>query len=99
MLVRSGHDVFATGDPEDALRHVQAGRRCDLLVTDLTLPKITGLQLVERARTARPNLRALFMSGLLADPESFSASSGEHVVAKPFTIDEFLAKVGEILAT
>jgi len=99
MLVQTGHDVFATADPEDALRHVEAGRSCDLLVTDLTLPKLTGVQLVERARTARPNLRALFMSGLLADPESFARHSGEHVVAKPFSIEEFLAKVGEALAT
>ena len=98
MLVQTGHDVFATADPEDALRHVEQGRNCDLLVTDLTLPKFNGVQLVERARSARPDLRALFMSGLLADPESFARSSGEYVVAKPFTIEEFLAKVGEALA-
>ena len=93
MLVQTGHDVFATDDREDAVHHVEAGRRCDLLVTDLD-----DVQLVERVRCARPGIRALFMSGLLADPESFARSSGEYVVAKPFTIEEDLATVGEALA-
>ncbi|HEV2592906.1 MAG TPA: ATP-binding protein [Gaiellaceae bacterium] len=96
MLAQTGHDVFATADPEAALRHVSEDG-CDLIVTDLTLPKITGLQLVERARSVQPGLRALFMSGLVADPESFTRTSGEYVVAKPFTIEEFLSKVGEAL--
>jgi signal transduction histidine kinase/CheY-like chemotaxis protein len=99
MLVQTGHDVFATADPEDALRYLESGRSCDLLITDLALPKLSGVQLVERARSTRPELRALFMSGLVADPASFTESSGELVVAKPFTIEEFLAKAGEARST
>ena len=96
ILVQSGHEVFATADPEDALRQVSEGG-CDLIVTDLTLAKVTGLELVERARSVCPDVRAVFMSGLVADPESFTRTSGEYVVAKPFTMDEFLSKVGEAL--
>jgi nitrogen-specific signal transduction histidine kinase/CheY-like chemotaxis protein len=99
MLAQTGYDVFATSDPEEALRHIEAGGGCDLLVTDVTLPKLSGIQLVELSRAGRPELRALLMSGLLADPESFARASGEFVVAKPFTIEEFLTKVGEALAS
>src|SRR5947199_2904714 len=63
MLRQGRHRVFATGDPGEALRELEAGRACDLLVTDLLLPTLSGRELVDEARARRPKTRALFISG------------------------------------
>ena len=59
-----GYDILEAGDGPAALALLAAGRRIDLLFTDIMLPGgLLGPQLLEQARARMPQLRALFTSG------------------------------------
>ncbi len=63
---------------------------CDILMTDLTMPKMGGLELMKNVRMTRPGLPVVLMSGSLeVVPESVAESSGAVVfLKKPFSIGE-----------
>jgi DNA-binding response OmpR family regulator len=62
----------------------------DLLLTDVMMPGMTGVELVRQLSTKREDLRVLYVSGYL-DPMA-EASSLDHL-AKPFTRAELAARV------
>ena len=49
-LVRERHDVVATGDGAHAVTHLEGPSRFDLLITDLKMPKMTGIELLAEAK-------------------------------------------------
>ena len=50
VLEREGHDVFEAVHGQAALDIIQAGNVPDIVATDLTMPTLTGLELIERLR-------------------------------------------------
>ena len=74
-----------------------AGRveQLDLVITDVILPDITGVELVRVLRAWHPGIRALAMSGLLSDDED--AFDGTPFLQKPFTPATLLERVKHVL--
>ncbi len=71
FLERLGYAVDACGSPEEALTAFnQDPRRYALVLTDLTLPGITGEQMLDRMRERNPKLRAIISSGYPYEPTS-----------------------------
>ncbi|MDX6515353.1 MAG: two-component system, cell cycle sensor histidine kinase and response regulator CckA [Gaiellaceae bacterium] len=71
-----------------------------LLVTDIVMPGMSGVELARRVAEERPELRILLMSGF-AEPaagEQVSAPSGAGFLEKPFTPSELVRRVREALA-
>ncbi len=62
MIANLGHDVIEAGGGEAALRVLET-RPVDLLMTDIGLPGIDGLQLMELARRLRPGIAVVLSSG------------------------------------
>ncbi|MDQ1430836.1 MAG: hypothetical protein QOF40_1438, partial [Actinomycetota bacterium] len=62
ILRRNGYRVLEAADGDEALA-VAGDQRCDLLLTDLIMPRMSGRELVERAHERWPGLPVLFMSG------------------------------------
>jgi two-component system cell cycle sensor histidine kinase/response regulator CckA len=63
-LSRLGYTVVTVGSGADALRHIgDASRRIDLMLTDLTMPGMSGRELVAHAHARRPSLRIVTTSG------------------------------------
>jgi CheY-like chemotaxis protein len=62
MLKVFGHRVRAAADGERALR-LLAAHRFDILMTDVCLPGLSGLDLARRARAGQPDLNVVFCSG------------------------------------
>ncbi|HET9623731.1 MAG TPA: ATP-binding protein [Kofleriaceae bacterium] len=95
-----GYDVMEASSGSTALELLgEHGRRIDLLVTDVEMPEMTGLELAAAARRARPSLRVLYISGQ-ADGELAGASAeraGLAVLEKPFPGDALAARVRQIL--
>ncbi|CAB3653887.1 Sensor histidine kinase RcsC [Paraburkholderia phenoliruptrix] len=86
LLKLVGHDVTITGSPQEALRLLEA-ERFDVLITDLSMPAMPGLELAQRATQLRPTLRIIFASGhempaVKALPFRWGA------LRKPYSIDE-----------
>jgi PAS domain S-box-containing protein len=64
LLERAGYAVTAVSDAEEALA---AGGDFDLLLTDIVMPGISGVELAERMRADHPELRIVFTSGYAGD--------------------------------
>jgi PAS domain S-box-containing protein len=99
-LENHGYHVVEARDGEDALRRFRkAGRDIALLVTDLVMPGMDGRELAERVREERPDLRVLFMSGYTEETLDIAElqSHGDQFLPKPFSPDQLLQKVYEIL--
>lgn len=99
-LRRHGLDVIATDHGERALATLDSSTiGIDVLVSDVVMPGIDGVELLDRARARRPGLAAVLMSGY-AEPPQRRALDGAGVVfiAKPFSVDELLDAVRHALA-
>jgi DNA-binding NtrC family response regulator len=92
-------DVVATADPEEALRALDE-KAFDVLVTDLRLPHFSGLELIRRAKRARPELRVVLMSAFGEAKDIVEAMNlgAEDFLPKPFDLDAFLALLDRLRA-
>jgi len=93
-----GYETLEAAEASEALRITESEQRIDLLISDVGLPGMNGRQLADLARQQRPGLKVLFATGYA---ESFAASDflgpDMAVITKPFAIDAFASKVGEML--
>ena len=98
-LELEGHTVVTAEDGSEALALVEPGG-FDLLVTDVQMPGLDGIELARRASARYPAMRLVLMSaypdGL--DMASALAFKGARLVTKPFTIDRIRAEVRAALA-
>jgi signal transduction histidine kinase len=97
-LREAGYDAVEAEDPGAALRLFEA-RQPDLLLTDYSMPGMTGLELAEHAR-ARSNgaLRVLIVSGY-ADADAIEASAARPtLLRKPFDERALIEAVRDVLA-
>ncbi|MGZ6641414.1 MAG: response regulator transcription factor [Solirubrobacteraceae bacterium] len=93
-LEREGYDVDAVGDGLEAER-LALDEGHDLLVLDIGLPGLDGLEVCRRVREARPGVAVLFLtaqSGELDAVAGLDAGGDDHVT-KPFRLAELLARV------
>jgi len=101
LLERQGFAVRCFANPEDALLALwTAPDKVDLLITDQQMPLMTGIMLTERARTARPTLPVILMSGHLNEvPASeFSRLGFAGVLAKPLLWAQLTAALRSVFA-
>lgn len=94
-LTRAGYRVHEARNGQEAVKVFdQHGDSVDLLLTDMRMPFMGGGELARQLRTRRRTLKLLCISGYAGGSElEFS----EDFLAKPFSRDELLAKVREIL--
>jgi PAS domain S-box-containing protein len=100
MLTRCGYTVLQARHSDDAFRlHGSHAGPIHLLLTDVVMPGMNGLELAERLRTARPAMKVLFMSGYTEDAILLSGVQTEKMafLHKPFTMDDLTRKVRETL--
>ncbi len=90
----------ADGDAALAVAAEQAGR-IDLLVTDVVMPRKNGRALADELRRLNAHLRVVYMSGYPGDTirRYDEIPAGDAFLQKPFTREQLLAKVTELLAT
>jgi signal transduction histidine kinase/DNA-binding response OmpR family regulator len=63
MVESLGHSVLEAGDGTQALAAIEANPDIDVMLTDLGLPGMSGVELVKQARAKRPKLRIVIASG------------------------------------
>jgi len=92
--------VLSAQDAEEALLLTsQHGGVIDLLLTDVVMPGLNGLELARRVMGERPHLRVLFMSGYAdhAVVQRDIIDAGRPFLQKPFAPDRLVARVKEVL--
>ena len=93
---RCGYRVIEAGTGEEALRLLEE-RLLEprLLLTDIVMPGMSGLQLAARAHQVRPSLPVIFMTGF-AD-EYQAELSGSVCLRKPFKPAELLSAIQDVI--
>jgi two-component system cell cycle sensor histidine kinase/response regulator CckA len=95
-----GYRILLAEDGEDALNVVQKHNgKIDLVVTDVAMPRMGGLELAQRLTSANPDLRVLFVSGYSEDelPEPVGLAPNHAFLDKPFTASMLARKLREML--
>lgn len=93
VLSELGYEAIEADDAGAALETIRTDQQIDLMISDVGLPGMNGRQLADIARSHRPGLRVLFMTGY-AGAESVRLATlddGMAVMTKPFEV-AFLAK-------
>jgi DNA-binding NtrC family response regulator len=85
-LTQAGFVVQAAADAESALERLRC-EHFDLLVTDVVMPGMDGLELLERAKEIRPHLDVIVLTGLDSVDAAVRAMRGgaHHYLVKPVT--------------
>jgi two-component system cell cycle sensor histidine kinase/response regulator CckA len=93
-LQRRGFRVLWAMDGETALRLANAQpRHIDLLITDVVMPRMSGLELAQRVRARRPSLPVLLISGAIEQAEISETGEGMAFLGKPFSTDTLMQKL------
>ncbi len=86
-LQEIGYVVTEADSGRAALEILERDMPCDLMVADLVMPELSGLDTLRLARRTRPDLKVLFASGY-ADLSRFGSSLGSHaLLKKPFKLE------------
>ena len=94
-LTNAGYAVFEARNGQEALKVFdQHGDTIDLLLTDMRMPYMGGLELAQHLRGRRNTLKLLCISGY---PGSIDPDFAADFLAKPFSRDDLLKKVREVL--
>ena len=102
ILGELSHDVMFAENGEQALEKSRAhDGEIDLLITDVVMAKMGGLELARCLATERPHLRVLLISGYSWDQDVPAAdlNDGIDFLQKPFTPEELSTKVARLLST
>ena len=98
-LIKAGHAVTDFGDGAEAWDCVQ-GMTFDLLLTDIVMPGMDGIELAKRAVEMNAELKVMFITGFAAvalHPAS-GAPKQAKVLSKPFHLREIVSEVDRMLA-
>ena len=98
VLRHLGYQTETANDGAAAWEAIQANIY-DLLITDNNMPKVSGVELVEKVRSANMSLPVILVSGNLPTGElnRNPRLKGVVTLAKPFTGDELLGTVNKVL--
>jgi PAS domain S-box-containing protein len=100
-LTNAGHRVSTAARGDEALAHFQASpAACDLLITDLTMPGLSGEKLATAVRALRPALPILLVTGYTenAAESQLRALGGVEVLLKPVDVQTLCQVAGRMLA-
>jgi len=95
-----GYQVIAEARPEDAIRAMESrARPVDLLVSDIVMPTMSGLELAQQLSVLQPGIKCLFVSGYPNDGIARQGVPGSNVqyLQKPYSLQELADSVSQAL--
>ena len=98
-LVKAGYDVVAFTNGIDALDRLKE-EPFTLLLTDIVMPRMDGIELARRASELDPALKIMFITGFAAvilNNETRTPKDAR-VLSKPFHLKDLVREVGKLLA-
>ncbi|GBD33046.1 putative diguanylate cyclase YegE [bacterium HR33] len=100
LLQRAGYRVEGTDDPQRVIALYRDGQtRPDLLITDVMMPRMNGLTLVDSVLRLDPGVRVVYLSGYLQEEARWAGLPGaaSAFVGKPVEAERLIAAVREML--
>jgi CheY-like chemotaxis protein len=101
VLEEVGYSAIEASDGAAAVPILASGVAIDLMISDVGLPGMNGRQLADTARSHRPELPILFVTGYAENAAIRSGFLGHNMamITKPFSLDDLGQKIGEILTS
>ncbi len=104
VLSAAGHDVATAANGAEALEIVADGSAFDVIVTDIIMPEMDGIQTIIEIQSMQPEARIIAISGGSARMEKAQGLDTARrlgavaVLEKPFEVDTLLAAIDSALA-
>jgi two-component system, cell cycle response regulator CpdR len=98
-LEKAGHKVTSFGEGASAFAEIKQ-ETFDLLLTDIVMPEMDGIELARRAAELDPSLKIMFITGFAAvalNPDS-KAPKEAKVLSKPFHLRDLVNEVNRLMA-
>jgi two-component system cell cycle response regulator CpdR len=98
-LKKAGYDVIGYPNGEEAFERLKS-EPFTLLLTDIVMPKMDGIELARRASELDPDLKIMFITGFAAvilNSDS-AAPKDARVLSKPFHLKDLVREVDRLLA-
>ena len=98
-LKKKGYDVTGCNSAENALDHVAADDKFDLLVTDMVMPGMSGAQLTKVIKEKIPSIRVILASGYSEEivRQELDNFDDFDFITKPYSLGDLTAKVFDAL--
>lgn len=98
LLVRAGYDVVGAADGDAAWTAIQT-QHFDLMITDNSMPKVTGVELVNKLRAAGTKLEVVFLTGEFPNDQfsRYPWLRNIEILTKPLSNREILSVVEKVL--
>jgi two-component system cell cycle response regulator CpdR len=99
-LARAGYEVAACANGAEAHERLEQ-EPFTLLLTDIVMPCMDGIELARRASAIDPNLKIMFITGFaaVALKEEGRALNDARVLSKPFHLKDLVREIDRLLAT
>ena len=98
-LEKVGYEVKAVDRGTAALPLVES-EHFDLLLTDIVMPEMDGIELAQRAAVIAPDMRVMFITGFAAVAlKAGSSAPTAKVLSKPFHLRDLVAEVDRLFQT
>ncbi len=98
-LQSRGYEVLVAHNAQEAMAHIESGKRIDVLLLDLLLPDVQGPELLKIIRDINQKIGIIVMTGLrdLNVAIEVMKSGADDYITKPFRLGELEEKINEIL--
>ncbi len=99
ILEKAGHKVSTFASPLSALKRLEE-EPCDLIISDIRMPYLDGMELLNRAKRLVPGIEVILVTGYASLDGAVEATKkgAFHYLAKPFTPDQVRSLVSQALA-
>ena len=101
-LRQAGHDVQTCEDGYCAINVINDGPAYDLLLTDIVMPGMDGVELSQKAADKYPDMKVMFITGFAAvaidQQKQNRINSDTKMLSKPFHLKELVDEVNKLLA-
>ena len=95
VLFEFGYNVITATNGKKALEIIENNNRIQLIITDFMMPDINGRELSNKVRAMKPEINIIVTSGY--EPDQISEEDNINFLQKPFSVNQLLSKVREIL--
>jgi two-component system cell cycle response regulator CpdR len=99
-LERAGYDVVSFDNGEDAFARLKE-EPFTLLLTDIVMPRMDGIELARRASELDPDIKIMFITGFAAVTlnSDMPAPKDARVLSKPFHLRDLVNEIDKLLAS
>ncbi|MDE2341551.1 MAG: response regulator [Alphaproteobacteria bacterium] len=99
-LERSGYAVTAVDRGTEAYALLQAGEHFDLLLTDIVMPEMDGIELSQKASMLCPEIKVMFITGFSAvSLRAGQSMPNAKILSKPFHLRDLVLEVERAFGT